>query len=195
MGRTLKQAKRRRQGGGQAEPETKRGQDNSSTDDPDRDGPNGEARSLLGDRRIEEMRRDRRTKDGEQTGDADEQERTNDTEAGEAEGIRRGTNSPDDTNMHESRGNDHQQAEEDANDYFTAREEPGTEATTTRTRREASEEPSVASPIKPRRLHTGEQGRHVKNRAALSGLQRMTDAEKREGETSTRGDTIYTATR
>ena len=99
MGRTLRQAKKRQQGSGHAEPEAR----NSSTADRDMDGPNGVASSPSGDRRLAEMPQDRREKDDGQTGDRGEQDGTKDTATCEAEGIRRGTNNRGDTNMHASR--------------------------------------------------------------------------------------------
>jgi len=73
---------------------------------------------------------------------------------------------------------------------LTAREEPGTEATTGMSRRATSEEPSVANPIKPKRLQAREQGRHVKDKTTLSGLHRMTEVTRREGDSDKREETV-----
>jgi hypothetical protein len=141
MGMPLKQAKRGRQDHGRAGPDAERWNSIAATNEWDVDELNEDASSTSDDRPIDEMPHDRREKDDGQPEDRDEQEGTKDTAVGEADGRRRNTNKPEDTNMQATRVGGQQQTEKDEDDYFTAREEPGTEATTARARRETSEDP------------------------------------------------------
>ena len=157
MGRTLKQAKRMQEGGRQAPPSADRGRDLVTTSGRDRGNTVDDASNTSGDRRAEEVTHDGRGQADRQPEERDENAGTIGTAAGGADERRRNRNSPEDANKHAPRTSMPLQTEVDEDDYFTAREESGTEATTARARREKSEEPSVASPIKPRRLHTREQ--------------------------------------
>jgi hypothetical protein len=66
----------------------------------------------------------------------------------------------------------HQTSEEDE-DYFTARDEQATEATTTGARKATSDSPSVANPLKPRELEAHDRGHEERQRIKKVEQERM----------------------
>ena len=143
---------------------TDRDGDAATTEDRDTDRRGNDASSTSGDKRNGEKQRDQLEQANMEAEARADHEGNGKAAKGRAiEETRQQDGLQEVGRAARNHDSGHHATEED-DGYFTARGEPTAEATNARARRASSESPSVASPLRPRRLEAQDRGKEERQR-------------------------------